>query len=251
MGFVVVIPARYDSVRLPGKPLLDLAGMPMVQRVWSQACRSRAERVVVATDNDEIRRVVEGFGGEVCMTSSRHPSGTDRLQEACRLLGLAGEQIVVNVQGDEPLIPPAVIDQVATSLERSEARMATLSEPVDHIRDFLDPNIVKVVTDRTGRALYFSRAPVPWPREEPDQLPPGSFGQRHLGIYAYRVELLDRFVEWGLSGLESVEKLEQLRVLWHGVDIHVEEACESLHPGVDTQEDLNRVRQYLDGTGND
>ena len=242
--FTVIIPARYASQRLPGKALLDIGGKPMVQHVFERASTSDASRVVVATDSDRIRDVVLAFGGEVCMTAETHPSGTDRLQEAARQLGLSQDDIVVNVQGDEPLIPPAVINQVAANLEAAGVPMATLCEPVTSHVDILDPNIVKVVLDANGRALYFSRAAIPFDRDQAMSV--DSIGyRRHLGIYAYRVSLLDEFVRWQPAPLEQVEKLEQLRVLWHGLDIHVADAIESIPPGVDTEHDLARARAVL------
>ncbi|MDM3872128.1 3-deoxy-manno-octulosonate cytidylyltransferase [Porticoccus sp. W117] len=254
MSFLVVIPARYSSTRLPGKPLRDIAGHTMIERVYRQAQASDAERVIVATDDQRIADVVTGFGGEVCMTSADHPSGTDRLQEVAGKLQLAPEQIVVNVQGDEPLIPPSVINQVAANLAgNSEAGVSTLCEPIETTADFANPNIVKVVGNHTGMALYFSRAPIPWPRDHaieqgglrdalPEQLKP----MRHIGIYGYRVEQLNRFVTWPAAPLETIECLEQLRFMWQGVGIHVAEACAAVPGGVDTPEDLQRVIDELE-----
>lgn len=251
MSFTVVIPARYASTRLPAKPLRDIAGKTMIERVHQQALLSDADRVVVATDDQRIAEVVEGFGGEVCMTSPEHPSGTDRLQEVAAQLGLSDSHIVVNVQGDEPLIPPSVINQVAMNLQRTPgAGVATLCEPVTSSADFTNPNVVKVVTNEQGMALYFSRAPIPWPRDHfadgreslPDDLIPG----RHIGIYGYRVGELNRFVEWSPAPIEQFESLEQLRFMWHGVAIHVETAIEDVPGGVDTEEDLQRVINLLE-----
>jgi len=250
MTFTVVIPARFASTRLPGKPLLDIAGQPMIRHVWERACRSAAARVVIATDDERIRSAAESFGAEVCMTAVAHPSGTDRLQEAVHGLGLADDAIVVNVQGDEPLIPPAVIDQVAANLAReSDCGIATLCEPLDTVEAFLDPNIVKLVRDDRMRAIYFSRAPIPWPRDDfaKDRgcLPEGFLPLRHIGIYAYRVSFLHRFVGWPLGVLEARECLEQLRALEHGVGIHVAQACAAIPGGVDTAADLARVNALL------
>jgi 3-deoxy-manno-octulosonate cytidylyltransferase (CMP-KDO synthetase) len=250
MSFYVVIPARYASSRLPAKPLKDIAGKPMIQHVVERAMQSQAKAVIVATDDARIEAAVKAFGGEVCMTSNAHESGTDRLQEVAAKLGLSDEDIVVNVQGDEPLIPPAVIDQVARNLASSkEASVATLSEKIQSAEVFHDPNSVKVISNTLGLALYFSRAPIPWPRDayatRRDYLPDNLPCQRHIGIYAYRVALLNRFVTWEMAPLEKIECLEQLRVLSMGESIHVEEAIEQVPAGVDTQEDLERVRAVV------
>lgn len=248
MSFIVVIPSRYQSTRLPGKPLADIGGKSMIQHVYERALLSEAERVVVATDDERIGEMVRSFSGEVVMTSPNHPSGTDRLAEVAELLGLSGESVVVNVQGDEPLIPAAVINQVAKNLIANEdSAAATLSHAIRFKAEFLDKSAVKVVADSGGQALYFSRAPVPWPRdlELEDELPASFSPQRHIGIYAYRAELLKQFVTWPKSPLEELESLEQLRILHNGRKIHVEPSCESVPAGVDTPEDLERVRQAL------
>ena len=250
MDFVVVIPARYASTRLPGKPLQDIAGKPMIQHVWEQARKSSASRVVVATDDARIVEACRGFGAEVLLTAATHNSGTDRLAEVASQLGLPGEAIVVNVQGDEPLIPPAIIDQVAANLAASpQAGIATLAEPIHDAAQLFNPNVVKVVSDASGLALTFSRAPLPWARDAfaagRDNLPAGVPFRRHIGIYAYRAGFLHDFVAWGPCWLEDAECLEQLRALWHGVRIHVADALETPPAGVDTAEDLQRVRQLL------
>lgn len=247
MGFSVIIPARYASTRFPGKPLADIAGKPMVQHVYERACLSEAERVIVATDDDRIADVARSFGAEVCMTKADHPSGTDRLQEVVHTLGFYADDIVVNVQGDEPLIPPRVINQVAHNLKAEpEAGIATLSEPIEDLVSLMNPNVVKVVTDSRGMAMYFSRAPIPWPRDEfaknPDVMPSGCCWQRHIGIYAYRVKMLNEFVRWSPAPIEETECLEQLRAMWNGARIHVEIADELPPAGVDTLEDLERLR---------
>lgn len=249
-AFTVVIPARLASTRLPNKPLLDIAGKPMIQHVWEQARRSGAERVVVATDHDDILRACEAFGAQVLLTRVDHASGTDRLAEVAELLGLADDALVVNVQGDEPLIPPVVIDQVAGNLAaHPEAGVATLAEPIHDVDSLFNPNVVKVSTDVNGLALTFSRAPLPWARNafagDRSQLPPGFPYRRHIGIYAYRAGFLADFVGWGPCALEETEALEQLRALWHGVRIHVADALEAPQAGVDTLEDLERVRRLL------
>ncbi|MBD2836585.1 3-deoxy-manno-octulosonate cytidylyltransferase [Pseudomonas sp. JM0905a] len=249
-AFTVVIPARYASTRLPGKPLQDIAGKPMVQHVWEQARRSAAQRVVVATDDARIVEACAAFGAEVLLTRVDHNSGTDRLAEVASQLGLASDAIVVNVQGDEPLIPPAIIDQVAANLAaHPEAGIATLAEPIEDVQALFNPNVVKVVADLNGLALTFSRAPLPWARDafavNRDQLPADVPYRRHIGIYAYRAGFLHDFVAWGPCWLENTECLEQLRALWHGVRIHVADALEAPPAGVDTPEDLERVRRLL------
>ncbi|MFC6672490.1 3-deoxy-manno-octulosonate cytidylyltransferase [Marinobacterium aestuariivivens] len=252
MSFSVIIPARFGSSRFPGKPLAQIAGKPMVQHVYERACLSDATRVLVATDDDRIADAARDFGAEVCMTSAEHPSGTDRLQEVVGQLGFGSDEIVVNVQGDEPLIPPAIINQVAANLAANpQAGIATLSEPIEDVQGMLNPNLVKVVTDRFGMALYFSRATIPWPRDAfaagqtREQVPAGFCWQRHIGIYAYRVQLLNDFVQWPPAAIENTECLEQLRALWNGARIHVAEALELPPPGVDTPEDLERLQALL------
>lgn len=249
-AFTVVIPARYASTRLPGKPLQDIAGKPMIQHVWEQARRSAAQRVVVATDDARIVEACQAFGAEVLLTRVDHNSGTDRLAEVASQLGLSADAIVVNVQGDEPLIPPAIIDQVAANLAaHPEAGIATLAEPIRDVQALFNPNVVKVSADLDGLALTFSRAPLPWARDafaaSRDQLPADVPYRRHIGIYAYRAGFLHDFVAWGPCWLENTECLEQLRALWHGVRIHVADALEAPPAGVDTPEDLERVRRLL------
>lgn len=248
----MVIPARYASTRLPAKPLKEIAGKPMIQHVYERACQSDASHVIVATDDARIEVAAKSFGARVCITSPAHNSGTDRLQEVAMQLGLAPDDIIVNVQGDEPLIPPAVINQVARNMaENTFASVATLSEPIHNLDDFRNPNIVKVVADRHGKALYFSRAPIPWPRDHFSQahvnsLPTDFNAQRHIGIYAYRVALLNRFITWPQAVLEKIESLEQLRVLANGEAIHIAEACAQVPGGVDTEADLVRVKALLE-----
>ncbi len=251
MSYSVVIPARYGSTRLPGKPLLDIAGKPMVQRVWEQARASGADEVIIATDDERIESVAREFGATVCMTEVDHPSGTDRLQQVAGLMGWDDERIVVNVQGDEPLIPPVLIDQVAANLAaHAEAAIATLSEPVTTLEELTNPNAVKVATDINGLALYFSRATIPWPRDafaESSQSMPAGEWSRHIGIYAYRTAFLHRYVRWAPAPLEQLEQLEQLRALYHGERIHVARAVEPVPAGVDTPEDLASLRRLLGG----
>ncbi|EKP0300600.1 3-deoxy-manno-octulosonate cytidylyltransferase [Aeromonas veronii] len=247
MSFVVVIPARYASTRLPGKPLADIHGKPMVQHVVEKALQSGADRVIVATDDERVQQALLSTGVEVCMTSPAHQSGTERLAEVCRYYGFAADTIIVNVQGDEPLIPPAIIRQVADNLAAATAPMATLSVPIQDAEEAFNPNAVKVVTDKDGYALYFSRASIPWDRDcfakSHEQI--GDHYQRHIGIYAYRAGFIQRYIDWAPSVLEQVEALEQLRVLWYGEKIHVAQALEAPPVGVDTQADLEKVRAFL------
>ena len=246
MSFVVVIPARYQSTRLPGKPLADIHGKPMIQWVAERALQAGAERVIVATDDERVARAVALPGVEVCMTSPHHQSGTERLAEVCELYAFSPETIIVNVQGDEPLIPPAISRQVAENLAQAAAPMATLAVPMSE-EELFNPNAVKVVMDRHGYALYFSRAPIAWERDGFAQTPPivRHAHARHLGIYAYRAGFIRQYVGWQPSELEQVEALEQLRVLWHGERIHVAIALETPPAGVDTPEDLARVQAFL------
>lgn len=249
-GFKVVIPARYGSTRLPGKPLRLLAGRPMVEHVYRRARESGAAQVVIATDDARIETAARGFGAEVVLTSPDHPSGTDRLAEVVDRLGWVDDSVVVNVQGDEPLMPPALIRQVADNLAaHPEAAIATLGTPLDDAAEFFDPNVVKVVADRQGLALYFSRAPIPWDRDGfvrgRDRLPPGIPHRRHLGLYAYRAAFLRAYRDLEPAPLERSEMLEQLRALWHGYRIHVADAVAQPGPGVDVETDAQRVEALL------
>ena len=251
--FYCVIPARHGSTRLPGKPLLDIAGVPMIERVRRAAAASSAAAVIVATDHEAIRAQVAAAGGAVCLTAAEHASGTDRLAEVARRQGWADDAIVVNVQGDEPLLPAAVIDQVAANLAaHPECGVATLCEPIADAETLADPNAVKVVA-AAGRALYFSRAPIPWARDRAlsGELPldPRCPPQRHIGLYAYRVAALRAFTGWPVAPLEAVECLEQLRFLANGVAIHVAPAVAPVPGGVDTPADLARVRAWFEGAG--
>ena len=252
MAFRVVVPARYASTRLPGKPLADIAGKPMVVRVAEAAQRSAALSVCVATDDERVRLAVEAAGLTAVMTGTGNASGTDRIAEAAALLGWDEDEIVVNVQGDEPLIEPALIDGVAAVLAGDPAAVvATAAHPLVDAVDFFNPNVVKVVAARDGRALYFSRAPIPWARdafaEVPRTLPTQLGALRHIGIYAYRVGFLRRYGALPMSPLETVEALEQLRILWHGEVIKILQVDHPPHPGVDTAEDLQRVRDVFAG----
>lgn len=246
MGFCVLIPARLASTRLPRKPLADIAGQPMIVRVAQRAVASSAERVVVAADSPEIVDACLAHGVEAVLTRGDHATGSDRLAEACDRLGLASDALVVNVQGDEPLIEPALIDAVAGALEaRPEASMATAAHRIEQLDEFTDPNVVKVVIDARGLALYFSRAPIAWWRDgfaagvhslpEPAPL-------RHVGIYAYRAGFLRQFPRLTPAPIERIEALEQLRAMWHGYRIAVHVAAGAPGIGVDTPQDLERVR---------
>ncbi len=251
MRFTVLIPARMASTRLPDKPLADIAGKPMVVRVAERAAASGALRVVVAADDTRISAACAEHGVQAVLTRTDHASGSDRLAEACGLLGLDGDDVVVNVQGDEPLIDPALVQRCAELLgERRDCVMSTAAHAIDNVAEYLNPNVVKVVLDAAGRALYFSRAPLPWWRDGhaggvvhlPTPAP-----LRHLGLYAYRAGFLRRFPALAAAPLEQVEALEQLRVLWHGERIAVHVAASSPGPGVDTPEDLARVRALFAG----
>ena len=252
-SFTVIIPARYGSSRLPGKPLALIGDKPMIQHVYERTLQSQAHRVIVATDDQRIVDAVDAFGGRVVMTTAEHNSGTNRLQETANLLQLDGDHIVVNVQGDEPFIPPVVIDQVAVNLQQNQQfAVATLCEKITDNDDFINPNVVKVVADINSSALYFSRASIPFVRDSSrvDDARESTDIQayRHIGIYAYRVSLLNRFVHWPMAPLEKLECLEQLRVLFNGEHIHVDEALAAVPGGVDTEEDLARIRQRFSKT---
>ncbi|MBN3197661.1 MULTISPECIES: 3-deoxy-manno-octulosonate cytidylyltransferase [Pectobacterium] len=247
MTFTVIIPARFASSRLPGKPLADINGKPMVVHVMERALESGAQRVIVATDHPDVEAAVQQAGGEVCLTRADHNSGTERLAEVIERYGFTDDDIIVNVQGDEPLIPSVIIRQVAENLAASKAGMATLAVPIETSEEAFNPNAVKVVTDAEGYALYFSRATIPWDRERFAQSKEniGDHFLRHIGIYAYRAGFVRRYVSWAPSQLEQIELLEQLRVLWYGEKIHVAVAKAIPSVGVDTPEDLARVRQVM------
>ena len=251
MDFKVVIPARFGASRLPGKPLRDLAGRPLVQHVFERARASGAE-VVVATDDARIEQACTAFGATVCMTAPEHASGTARIAEVVARHGWSDDAVVVNLQGDEPLMPPELLRDVAADLDtHADADVATLATPLHDGADLASPNVVKVVTDAAGYALYFSRAPVPWDRDRfaaaggPAAAGPGAAHRRHVGLYAYRAGYLRRYVELEPSPLEAIESLEQLRVLWHGGRIHVSDARAVPGHGVDTEADLARVAALL------
>ena len=250
MSFYVIIPARYQSARLPGKPLRMLAGKTMLQHVYDVARMTNASSVVIATDDERIAKTAQQFGAQICMTSNEHSSGTQRISEVVQKYSIAHDAIVVNLQGDEPLMPAVCVNQVARLLlQHPDAQMATLSAPLHSDEEILNPNIVKVVTDKRGYALYFSRAPIPWQRDKNSEqrlhaLQRGDY-QRHIGIYAYRAGFIQEYIEYSPSPYELLESLEQLRVLWHGGRIIVAPAEQIPGPGVDTEEELERVQAIL------
>ena len=248
MEFVVVIPARYASTRLPGKPLADICGKPMIQHVYEKACLSGASKVVIATDHQKVFDAAKHFTNDVLMTREDHQSGTERLAEVVDLLNLSEDTIVVNVQGDEPLLSPDNVSQVATLLAQSTAPMATLCVAIEERDEVFNPNAVKVVSDINKNALYFSRASIPFDRsammaeQQPLNLAPF---QRHVGIYAYRAGFIKQYIQLSVSPLEVLESLEQLRVLYHGYAIKIEQALVTPHAGVDTPEDLAKVVAHI------
>ncbi len=248
MSFTVIIPARLASTRLPNKPLADLGGKPMVVRVAERAALSGAETIIVATDHADIVAACQLHGVAVHMTRADHPSGTDRIAEVAAFLGLPDDAVVVNVQGDEPLIDPDLIAATAAQIKR-DVTMATAAHPIENMADVFNPNVVKVVLDKNGRALYFSRAAIPWDRDNfalsQTSLPAGYRPLRHIGLYAYANSFLQRYPTLTPAPLEQAEALEQLRVLWHGypIAVHVTDAAPAA--GVDTMDDLLRVRQYF------
>ncbi len=245
MSFDVLIPARLASTRLPGKPLADIGGLPMIVRVARRAAQSAARSVTVAADDASIVAACTAHGIAAVLTGTHHASGSDRLAEAARLLGFSGSRIVVNVQGDEPMLDPALIDACAVVLERrTDCPMSTAAHPIASAADFANPNIVKVVLDAGGAALYFSRAPIPWPRDHAGTWHPPSASAplRHVGLYAYRADFLQRYPELPPSPLEAIEQLEQLRVLWHGERIAVHVGHGEPGIGIDTPADLEAAR---------
>lgn len=248
-GFRVVIPARFASTRLPGKPLLAIAGRPMIRWVWERAVASGAAEVLIATDHDGIADACRAFGAEVCMTDPGHASGTDRIAEVAATRGWDDAEVVVNVQGDEPLLPPALVQQVAELLLHTDADVGTLGTPIQSLAEYLDTHVVKLVARQDGAALYFSRAPIPWHR---DGAVAGLASQqrfagalRHLGLYSYRVGALRRLAAAPPCALEELERLEQLRALWLGMRIQVDVAMEVPPAGIDTPADLERVNRLL------
>ncbi|MDJ0958246.1 MAG: 3-deoxy-manno-octulosonate cytidylyltransferase [Arenicellales bacterium] len=247
MEFDILIPARYSATRLPGKPLLDVCGKPLIQWVYERAKSSKAQHVVVATDDERIEQAVKKFGGEVCMTRTDHQSGSDRIAEVVNQLHLPKDRIIVNLQGDEPSIPQALINKVARRLfTDDQVAVATACHEINTDKEFKDPNIVKVVCNTKGHALYFSRAPIPWPRDGKGN---SVKALRHIGIYAYRAEFLREFTRWPETDAEKTEQLEQLRILEHGVPIAVCRVEELPEAGIDTQADLERFKQSVQSCG--
>lgn len=247
MNYHIVIPARMESQRLPGKPLIRIAGRPLIEHVYRRACEASARSVVIATDSREIGRVSEGFGADVVMTSADHSSGSDRIAECIQLRGWTGDVLIVNLQGDEPLMPATCLDQAAELLQgASDADVASLHWPIETEEEASDPNVVKVVVAANGHALYFSRALIPYPRRSVGEGLAKPQWKRHIGLYAYRANALQGFAASSPSALESVEKLEQLRFLESGQEIVMAQACEFIPAGVDTPEDLDRVAEILE-----
>lgn len=254
MPYSIVIPARFAATRLPGKPLREIAGKTLLQHVYECAQRTQAIQIIIATDDERIREAASAFGADVCMTSASHQSGTQRINEVLQLRNIADEEIIVNLQGDEPLMPAACVAQVAELLASNpDAHMSTLATPIVHTAEVFDSNIVKVVLNKYDRALYFSRASIPWQRgsfehgKVNDNTPDACL--RHIGMYAYRAAYIKEYVGLPASPLEQLESLEQLRVLWHGGSIVVGQAVELPGPGVDTEQDFDRVRALLEQNG--
>ncbi|QIA75900.1 3-deoxy-manno-octulosonate cytidylyltransferase [Rodentibacter caecimuris] len=251
MSFTVIIPARFSSSRLPGKPLAEIVGKPMIQHVFEKARQSGASRVIIATDNENVEKIAQGFGAEVCMTSEHHNSGTERLAEVVEKLAIPDDEIIVNIQGDEPLIPPVIVRQVAENLAKFNVNMATLAVKIHEVEELFNPNVVKLVADKSGYVLYFSRSVIPYDRDrfmglqDVAKVALTDVYLRHIGIYAYRAGFIKKYVQWEPTVLENLEKLEQLRVLWNAERIHVELAKEVPAVGVDTMEDLEKVRSIL------
>ncbi|MFP3014274.1 MAG: 3-deoxy-manno-octulosonate cytidylyltransferase [Arsenophonus sp.] len=245
--FIVIIPARFASNRLPGKLLSDIHGKPMIIRVMERALMSDTIRVIVATDHKSVFDVVKAANGEVCMTSINHQSGTERLSEVIEKYKFSDELIIVNLQGDEPLVPPEIINQLANNLITNNVEIATLAAPITNPNEVFNSSIVKVVTDKQSNALYFSRASIPWERTRFNitKTEIGSNFLRHIGIYAYRAGFIRRYKKWPISPLEKIEMLEQLRVLWNGEKIHVSQAVKIPPPGVDNQDDLEAIRKIF------
>lgn len=250
MSYTIIIPARYASTRLPGKPLRVLNGKPIIQHVYECACKTSANQIIIATDDARIEQAARSFDADVCMTASHHQSGTERIAEVLDKRNIPQDVIIVNLQGDEPLMPASCLEQVADLLKQNtQADVATLSTTIDSVTELFNSNVVKVVCDKNGNALYFSRAPVPWQRGEFEkqqaQLDIDFHWQRHIGLYAYRASYIKEYIRLSPSPIEQLESLEQLRVLWHGGRIAVGEAVEIPGPGIDTPEDLEQAAKLL------
>ncbi len=256
MEFRVMIPARYDSTRLPGKVLMDIGGKPMIQHVYERAIESGADSVVIATDNQKVAKVAQSFGARVCMTSAEHQSGTERIAEATLALDYAPDEIVVNVQGDQPFILPQAIRQVAEDLDKHDnVKVSSICERITHGEDLFNPSIVKVVLNWRNYAMYFSRSPIPYDVERfkekekeksKNGVAPNEQHYRHIGLYAYRVHFLHEYIEWPACPLEKIESLEQLRILWNGIRMHMVISKERMPPEVNTPDDMEKIGEYLE-----
>jgi 3-deoxy-manno-octulosonate cytidylyltransferase (CMP-KDO synthetase) len=252
MEFRVIIPARYDSTRLPGKVLADINGKPMLQHVFQRAMESGADSVVIATDSPKVSKVAQSFGAKVCITSADHQSGTERIAEAALTLDYASDEIVVNVQADQPFILPQAIRQVAEDLEKHDnVKVSSICEKITEAEDLFNPSVVKVVLNWRNYAVYFSRAPIPWDaaqfkdwQDKLSEISPGELHYRHIGLYAYRVGFLQEYIEWPASPLEQMESLEQLRILWNGSRMHMVISKDHIPPEVNLPEDLEKIKEY-------
>lgn len=249
MEFRIIIPARYASTRLPGKVLMDIGGKPMLQHVYERSVESGADSVVIATDDPKISKVARNFGAKVCMTSVEHQSGTERIAEAALALDYSPEEIVVNVQGDQPFILPQAIRQVAEDLDKHDnVKVSSICERINRNEDLFDPSVVKVVLNWRNYAMYFSRSPIPWDVEsfnDPSKALVSECHYRHVGLYAYRVSFLLEYIEWSASPLEKMEFLEQLRILWKGIRMHMVISKDRIPPEVNTPEDLKKIMEYM------
>jgi len=248
MEFRIIIPARYDSTRLPGKVLADIHGKPMLQHVYERAMESGADSVVIATDSAKVSKVAQSFGAKVCMTSSEHRSGAERIAEAALALDYAPDEIIVNVQADQPFILPQGIRQVAEDLEKYDnVKISSICERITRGEDLFNPAVVKVVLNWRNYAVYFSRAPIPWDITQfktPDKAEPSDQHYKHIGLYAYRVSFLQEYIQWPLSPLEQMESLEQLRILWNGSRMHIVISKDRFPPEVNTPEDLEKIKEW-------
>jgi 3-deoxy-manno-octulosonate cytidylyltransferase (CMP-KDO synthetase) len=249
MEFRVIIPARFDSTRMPGKVLVNINGKTMLQHVYERAMESGADSVVIATDNAKVSKTAQGFGAKVCMTSSEHQSGTERIAEAALALDYAPDEIIVNVQADQPFILPQAIRQVAEDLEKHDnVKISSICERITQAKDLFNPAVVKVVLNWRNYAVYFSRAPIPWDLEQfenPDEVSPSDQHYKHIGLYAYRMSFLQEYIEWPASPLEKMEALEQLRILWNGSRMHMVISKDRMPPEVNIPADLEKIKDYI------